>query len=154
MPAVGGCLPSFREGRRSERLLWRPPCCWQTAWKRRDNENNALGNGDLLETREKERQIEQQAEELKWHRTLTTVAGGILFLICVIFLLVVRHSRIVGRKNKLMAQQIELYLSYRTKLDTAQLRINQLEEMLAEQTKVNTDSKEEKEKIYRHTWGT
>lgn len=78
---------------------------------------------------------------------------GILFLICVIFLLVVRHSRIVGRKNKLMAQQIELYLSYRTKLDTAQLRINQLEEMLAEQTKVNTDSKEEKEEKSTATLG-
>ena len=121
--------------------------------KRRDNENNALEMATLLETREKERQIEQQAEELKWHRTLTTVAGGILFLICVIFLLVVRHSRIVGRKNKLMAQQIELYLSYRTKLDTAQLRINQLEEMLAEQTKVNTDSKEEKEEKSTATLG-
>lgn len=121
--------------------------------KRRDNENNALEMATLLETREKERQIEQQAEELKWHRTLTTVAGGILFLICVIFLLVVRHSRIVGRKNKLMAQQIELYLSYRTKLDTAQLRINQQEEMLAEQTKVNTDSKEEKEEKSTATLG-
>lgn len=120
---------------------------------RRDNENNALEMATLLETREKERQIERQAEELKWHRTLTTVAGGILFLICVIFLLVVRHSRIVGRKNKLMAQQIELYLSYRTKLDTAQLRINQQEEMLAKQTKVNTDSKEEKEEKSTATLG-
>lgn len=120
---------------------------------RRDNENDALEMATLLETREKERQIERQAEELKWHRTLTTVAGGILFLICVIFLLVVRHSRIVGRKNKLMAQQIELYLSYRTKLDTAQLRINQQEEMLAKQTKVNTDSKEEKEEKSTATLG-
>lgn len=48
--------------------------------KRRDNENNALEMATLLETREKERQIEQQAEELKWHRTLTTVAGEYFFL--------------------------------------------------------------------------
>lgn len=111
---------------------------------RRNNENDALEMATLLETRDKERQIERQAEELKWHRVVTTVVGSTLFFICIIFLLVVRHSRIVGRKNKLMAQQIELYLSYRTKLDTAQLRINQLEEMLAKQTKVNTDRKEEK----------
>lgn len=52
-----------------------------------------------------------------------------------------------------MAQQIELYLSYRTKLDTAQLRINQQEEMLAKQTKVNTDSKEEKEEKSTATLG-
>ena len=114
--------------------------------KRRDNENNALEMATLLETREKERQIERQAEELKWHRTLTTVAGGILFLICVIFLLVVRHSRIVGRKNKLMAQQIDSYLSFRTKAETAQLKIKQLEEKLAKQTKTNTDSQKEEGK--------
>lgn len=116
---------------------------------RRDNENNALEMATLLETREKERQIERQAEELKWHRTLTSVAVGTLFLICVIFVLVARHSRIVGRKNKLMAQQIDQNLSYRNEWQAAQERIRQLEGALAEQAAPGTAEKKPEEEVVR-----
>lgn len=116
---------------------------------RRDNENNALEMATLLETREKERQIERQAEELRWHRTLTSVAVGTLFLICVIFVLVVRHSRIVGRKNKLMAQQIDQNLSYRNEWQAAQERIRQLEGALAEQAAPGTAEKKPEEEVVR-----
>ena len=116
---------------------------------RRDNENNALEMATLLETREKERQIERQAEELKWHRTLTSVAVGTLFLICVIFVLVVRHSRIVGRKNKLMAQQIDRNLSYRNEWQAAQERIRQLEGALAEQAAPGITEKKPEEEVVR-----
>lgn len=113
--------------------------------QRRDNENNALEMATLLETREKERQIERQAEELKWHRAAITVAAGMLLLAGIIFVLVVRHSRIVGRKNKLMAQQINLYLSYRNEWQAAQERVRQLESTLAEQA-VSAAAGEEEDK--------
>lgn len=46
----------------------------------------------LLDTREKERQIELQVEELRWHRVVTSVVAGVLALVGVIFILIVRHS--------------------------------------------------------------
>lgn len=99
---------------------------------RRNNENEALEMATLLETREKERQIELQAEELRWHRAVTSTIAGALLLVGVIFLLVVRHSRIVDRKNKVLAQQIDRYLSYRGELQAARERIRLLEEMKAD----------------------
>lgn len=98
---------------------------------RRNNENEALQMATLLETREKERQIELQEEELRWHRAVTSTIAGALLLVGVIFLLVVRHSRIVDRKNKVLAQQIDRYLSYRDELQAARERIRLLEDMKA-----------------------
>ena len=68
-------------------------------------------------------------EELIWHRVVISVVAGVLDLVGVIFILIVRHSWIVDRKNKLMAQQIDLYLSYRSELQVARERIRQLEDM-------------------------
>lgn len=98
---------------------------------RRDNENNALDMATLLETREKERQIERQAEELKWHRSVTAVVVGVLLFVGIILGLFVRLYHNMRRKNK---QQADLNLSYRNKWQAAQERIRQLEEALAEQT--------------------
>lgn len=99
---------------------------------RRNNENEALQMATLLETREKERKIELQEEELRWHRAVTSTIAGALLLVGVIFLLVVRHSRIVDRKNKVLALQIDRYLSYRDELQAARERIRLLEEAKAD----------------------
>lgn len=86
----------------------------------------------LLETHDKERQLERKEEELRWHRAVIYVVVGVLLLVAAILLLMVRHSRIVTRKNKVMAKQIDLYLSYRNELQAANEQIRRLEEAQAQ----------------------
>lgn len=95
---------------------------------RRNNRQDALEMATLLDTEGKERQIEVQAGELRWHRGVTAFALGMLLMAGIIFVLIVRHFRMVNRKNKSMAGQINLYLSYRDELQSAREQIRQLEE--------------------------
>ena len=80
---------------------------------RRNNRQDALEMATLLDTEGIERQIEVQAGELRWHRGVTAFALGMLLMAGIIFVLIVRHFRMVNRKNKSMAGQINLYLSFR-----------------------------------------
>ncbi len=99
---------------------------------RRNHESDALELATLLETHDKERQLERKEEELRWHRAVIYVVVGVLLLVAAILLLMVRHSRIVTRKNKVMAKQIDLYLSYRNELQAANEQIRRLEEAQAQ----------------------
>ena len=65
---------------------------------------------------------------MRWHRGVTAFALGMLLMAGIIFVLIVRHFRMVNRKNKSMAGQINLYLSYRDELQSAREQIRQLEE--------------------------
>lgn len=98
----------------------------------RQNKQDALEMATLLETEEKERQIEVQAGELRWHRGITAFVSAMLLMAGVILVLAVRHSRTVDRKNKSMAVQIDLYLAYRDDLQAARDRIRLLEEQAVE----------------------
>ena len=130
----------LRSGKKEESVVYYKTALALTdSLNHRNNENHALEMATLLDTREKERQIELQVEELRWHRVVTSVVAGVLALVGVIFILIVRHSRIVDRKNKLMAQQIDLYLSYRSELQVARERIRQLEDMEEEPVTFDVD---------------
>mgnify|MGYP005901528855 FL=1 len=130
----------LRSGKKEESVVYYKTALALTdSLNHRNNENHALEMATLLDTREKERQIELQVEELRWHRVVISVVAGVLALVGVIFILIVRHSRIVDRKNKLMAQQIDLYLSYRSELQVARERIRQLEDMEEEPVTFDVD---------------
>ena len=130
----------LRSGKKEESVVYYKIALALTdSLNHRNNENHALEMATLLDTREKERQIELQVEELRWHRVVISVVAGVLALVGVIFILIVRHSWIVDRKNKLMAQQIDLYLSYRSELQVARERIRQLEDMEEEPVTFDVD---------------
>lgn len=102
--------------------------------KRRHQENDALELATLLETHEKEKMISNQADEIRIHKIISYAACIMLGLCCLILMLYIRHSRIINRKNKAMAKQIDNRLFYKEELLKAHEQIHQLEEKLQAQT--------------------
>lgn len=102
--------------------------------QQRSHETDALELATLMETQEKERQIEKQAEGLKWYRSVIGFTSGIVVLLVAIVGLIVRYSQTVKRKNCSLVTQIDLYLSYRDELQAARERIRQLEEAAGKAT--------------------
>ena len=103
----------------------------------RRQESNALELATLLETHEKEKMISRQADELRMHKVITYAACIMLILCCTILGLLMRHSRIINRKNKVMVKQINDRLFYKEELMKANEHIQQLEERKVNQTENN-----------------
>lgn len=95
---------------------------------KRNQESDALELATLIDTQEKEKLIEQQAATIRLHKAILYSVGGMTLLLCAIMGLIVRHSRIISRKNRVMAKQINDRLLYRDELLNARQRIRELEE--------------------------
>lgn len=95
--------------------------------KKRENDNDALELATLLETNEKEKMIRVQMEELKRHKVITYSACAMLILAIIIITVISISSRIMARKNRLMAKQLKNGLTYRDELLAAQEKLRKLE---------------------------
>lgn len=96
--------------------------------KTREQHSSAMELATVYETQEKEAQLQEQTERVKMRNVWLLSAGGILLALLVLFLLNVRYTRTIRRKNKAMVSTIRDLLSYKDELDETKEKLRQATE--------------------------
>lgn len=82
----------------------------------------------VYETQEKEAKLQEQTEQMKRRNVMLLSAGVIVLVLLVLFLLNVRYTRTIRRKNKAMVSTIRDLLSYKDELDEAKEKLRKTTE--------------------------
>ena len=85
--------------------------------KAREQQSSAIELATVYETHEREAELQEQKEQVKMRGVLLAASGVVLVILLVLFVLNVRHTRIIRRKNTAMATTIGDLLNYKDELD-------------------------------------
>lgn len=96
--------------------------------KAREQRSSAIELATVYETHEREAELQEQTERVKMRNVLLCSSGIVLVILMVLFVLNVRHTRIVHRKNTAMVKTIHDLLNYKDELDEAREKIRKLSE--------------------------
>lgn len=94
--------------------------------KNREQRSAALELAAVYETAEKEALVQQQASKLRERNILLATAAGIVLLLCVGLGIMIRHSIVIRRKNRIMARSISEEMDYKKQLNESRNIINEL----------------------------
>ena len=96
--------------------------------KTREQHSSAMELATVYETQEKEAKLQEQTEQMKRRNVMLLSAGVIVLVLLVLFLLNVRYTRTIRRKNKAMVSTIRDLLSYKDELDEAKEKLRKTTE--------------------------
>ena len=96
--------------------------------KVREQKSSAIELATIYETHEQEAALQEQTERVKMRNILLLSSGSILGILLVLFVLNVRHTRIIHRKNEAMVKTIHDLLNYKDELDEAKEKLRSLSE--------------------------
>lgn len=85
--------------------------------KAREQQSSAIELATVYETHEREAELQEQKEQVKMRGVLLAASGVVLVILLVLFVLNVRHTRIIRRKNTAMVTTIGDLLNYKDELD-------------------------------------
>lgn len=118
--------------------------------KAREQQSSAIELATVYETHEREAELQEQKEQVKMRGVLLAASGVVLVILLVLFVLNVRHTRIIRRKNTAMVTTIGDLLNYKDELDKMKEKMREAADDPTEdacpaecEEKETTDPKEE-----------
>ncbi len=96
--------------------------------KAREQKSSAIELATVYETHEREEELHEQTERVKMYTVMLLSSGVVLVILLVLFVLNIRHTRTVRRKNTAMVKTIDDLLSYKDELDEAKEKLRKVTE--------------------------
>lgn len=128
MMAIKRSLAKAHEGKGNHKLASRyyeELAILTDSLKAREQKSSAIELATVYETHEREAELHEQTERVKMRNVLLFFSGVVLVILLVLFVLNVRHTRTIHRKNAAMVKTIGDLLNYKDELDKVKERLHQ-----------------------------
>lgn len=94
--------------------------------KVREQKSSAIELAIVYETHEREAELQEQTERVKRRTVMLLSSGVVLLILLMLFVLNVRYTHTIRRKNTAMVKTIDDLLNYKDELDEAKEKLRKL----------------------------